>query len=311
MQTSSTEKLVAVSVSLDDMASHSSSTQPEYERMSDDYLAQIQPTIVTTQPQRFEPMLLDPVSKTLYHSLTTKHMSGGKLQSAILGAGNILQNNIQGQFVSMKGNLSYQQLLEGLKYDGEYLLQHGQFNYLLYTSIVLSDENNQTVSTRTGGVALLTDRRLLLMSSQFNSNMTLEQCGDPKKLPGGYKLQLGCQDCTYYLPIGLRNFKSVEINGQTGVSGEITVSGSAPCCCGLCGLLGKFCCANSSLLKSWNAQPLVRNAMSVRDMRLTFGVVMPPWGKRMFVHIYVDPNVPVPVIRDFVSILQRFAPDLN
>lgn len=68
--------------------------------------------------------------------------------------------------------------------------------------------------------------------------MSLEQCGDPKKLPGGYKLQLACQDCTYYLPIGLRNFKSVEINGHTGVSGEITVSGSPPCCFGLCGLLG-------------------------------------------------------------------------
>ena len=68
----------------------------------EDYLEQIQPAIVSTQPQTFEPMLLDPVSKSLYHSLTVKHMSGNKLQREILSAGNILQSNIQGQFVSMK-----------------------------------------------------------------------------------------------------------------------------------------------------------------------------------------------------------------
>ena len=67
---------------------------------------------------------------------------------------------------------------------------------------------------------------------------SLQQWGDPKKLPGGYSLMSACNDTTYYLPIPLRCLRSVEMSGETGVRGEISVHGVPPCCCGLFGLCG-------------------------------------------------------------------------
>ena len=46
-------------------------------------------------------------------------------------------------------------------------------------------------------------------------------------------------------------------------------------------------------------------------MRVTIGVLMPPWERKMFVHIHIDPTVPLPVARDFVALLQKNFPESN
>lgn len=69
------------------------------------------------------------------------------------------------------------------------------------------------------------------------------------------------------------------------------------------------CCPDSNLLKQWQAHPISRS--QVQEMKVTLGVLMPPWDQKMFVTIHIDPNVPLPVIRDFVALLQKNAPGLS
>lgn len=67
-----------------------------------------------------------------------------------------------------KGGLSYSEMLSGLLYKGERVVQHNQFQFLQYNNIVLCDESNNHISQKPGGICLLTDKRILLMSSQMN-----------------------------------------------------------------------------------------------------------------------------------------------
>ena len=74
----------------------------------------------------------------------------------------------------------------------------------------------------------------------FFSASSISQFGDPKKLPGGYTMEMSCKDSTYYFPIALDLFYSVEMEGRTGISGSIAVHGTPPPCGGYCG-----CCSVS------------------------------------------------------------------
>ena len=69
------------------------------------------------------------------------------------------------------------------------------------------------------------------------------------------------------------------------------------------------CCPNSDMLKQWRPQPVSR--AQVQEMRVSLGVLMPPWERKMFLNIHIDPNVPLPVTRDFVALLQKNAPELS
>lgn len=68
--------------------------------------------------------------------------------------------------------------------------------------------------------------------------MSMSSFGNPKKLPGGYSLDAHLGDTTSYLPIPLRFLRSIEMNGQSGVHGQVMVNATQPCCCGLCGIFG-------------------------------------------------------------------------
>ena len=63
------------------------------------------------------------------------------------------------------------------------------------------------------------------------------------------------------------------------------------------------------MLEQWRPQPISHS--QVQEMHVTLGVLMPPWERKMFVSIHVDPNVPLPVSRDFVAFLQKNSPGLN
>lgn len=52
------------------------------------------------------------------------------------------------------------------------------------------------------------------------------------------------------------------------------------------------------------------NRTQVQEMFVTVGLLMPPWDRKMFLKIFIDPNVPLPVTRDFVAILQKNSPGL-
>ncbi|KAK2558184.1 hypothetical protein P5673_019299 [Acropora cervicornis] len=251
---------------------------------SSNFLEAISPPVVVTQPQSFSDAMLDPTSRSLMASLSTSHMSGTVLQGTIRQSADQLQRTIQGQFVSLKGNMSYKDLLTGLIYEGEIFQTSGNFSYMNYAHLQFLDEVAQPVNQRCGGICILTNKRILFLSSQRSTGTSLSAWGDPKTLPGGYTLKSSCNDATYYLPIPLRFLRSVEMSGASG--------DSCP-----------------EMQEQWYPQPIVRSQK--QEMKVTIGLLMPPWERKMYACIHIDPDVPMAVTRDFVSLLQNNTPALN
>lgn len=247
------------------------------------------------QPMGFRATNLEPPSQAVYHSLNSKHMSGEKLMGHMDTAGNQLMQQVQGKFISLKGNMTYNEFIAGLVFKGENILSAEP--HLRFQSLLVTDEFGVLKETKVGGIALLTDQRLLLLSSQYFQSSTLVEFGDAKKLPGGYTMEMSCKDNTYYTPINLSLFRSIEMEGGTGVSGSISVHATPP---PFKGYLG--CCG---CLKGWKSMPMVYsefNQMSVR-----FGVLMPPWQHKSFLTLHLGQDVSTQYLKDFVASFQGVA----
>ncbi|KAK2552405.1 hypothetical protein P5673_026487 [Acropora cervicornis] len=267
---------------------------------------------VVTQPLAFTDALLDPASREVMDGLASEHPNGERLQQKLRQTGTQLQQEVYNHTCALNEGLnqmSYKDLLTGLIYEGETIQAMNNFSFLNYTHLRFCDEDRDFLTNRCGGICLLTDKRLLFLSSQLNNAASLNPWGDPKKLKGGYTLEMFFHDTTYYLPIPLRFLRSVEISGKSGTGGNAPFEAVPPCCCGCCELFALCCCPNSRCLRQWQPQPNIR--AEVREMEVIIGVLMPPWEKKMFVNIHTDFNTPLSVVRDFVSLLQKNAPELN
>ena len=90
---------------------------------------------------------------------------------------------------------------------------------------------------------LLTESvKFLKACKYFFTAASLNPWGDPKKLKGGYALEMFFHDTTYYLPIPLRFLRSVEISGKSGAGGNAPFEAVPPCCCGCCELFAVWDC---------------------------------------------------------------------
>ena len=64
--------------------------------------------------------------------------------------------------------MSYKDLLAGLIYEGEIFQALNNFTFMKYTHLQFCDESAlATVSQRSGGICLLTNKRVLFLSSQL------------------------------------------------------------------------------------------------------------------------------------------------
>lgn len=258
-------------------------------------LASMQP--VTMQPMGFSPARLEPNSRNLYNALNRTHLSGPTLTEKVNNAGLQLMENIQAR-VSSRGGMSYNEFLPGLIYKDESFVSADHIEYL---SLSIYDETFNLLQTKPAGRAVLTDKRMLLVSSQYHEDFTLTNFGDPKKLPGGYTMSMSCSDSVYYLPIPLKFFRSIEVQGQTGASGSISVHAQAPPCNGWCGLCG--------CLKDWTMMPMAFSELNETD--ITFGVLMPPWERKSFIRLHLGINVPMHRVRDMLSVFQSVTPSIQ
>lgn len=62
--------------------------------------------------------------------------------------------------------MSYAELLNGLLHKDERVVQYNQFQHLPFSHVIMGDVSNTTLAQRPAGICLLTDKRLLLLSSQ-------------------------------------------------------------------------------------------------------------------------------------------------
>lgn len=63
--------------------------------------------------------------------------------------------------------MSYKDLLAGLIYEGEIFQALNHFTFMNYKHLQFCDEHAKTVNQRSGGICLLTNKRILFLSSQL------------------------------------------------------------------------------------------------------------------------------------------------
>ena len=70
--------------------------------------------------------------------------------------------------ITLQGNMSYKDLLAGLIYEGEIFQALNHFTFMTYKHLQFCDEHAKTVNQRSGGICLLTNKRILFLSSQLS-----------------------------------------------------------------------------------------------------------------------------------------------
>ena len=63
--------------------------------------------------------------------------------------------------------MSYRDLLAGLIYEGESFQVLNNFTFMNYTNVQFCDEAGTPLTQRSGGICLLTNKRILFLSSQL------------------------------------------------------------------------------------------------------------------------------------------------
>lgn len=87
------------------------------------------------------------------------------------GESNNSSDDIKIPLISFQGlnQMSYKDLLTGLIYEGETIQAMNNFSFLNYTHLRFCGEDGNFLTKRCGGICLLTDKRLLFLSSQLNN----------------------------------------------------------------------------------------------------------------------------------------------
>ena len=69
--------------------------------------------------------------------------------------------------MSLQGSLNYKELSAGLINEGEAIQASNNFSFMKYSYLRFSDVHGNTVSQRSAGICLLTNKRLLFLSSEL------------------------------------------------------------------------------------------------------------------------------------------------
>eukprot|EP00730_Choanoeca_flexa_P013102 TRINITY_DN4966_c0_g1_i2.p1 TRINITY_DN4966_c0_g1~~TRINITY_DN4966_c0_g1_i2.p1 ORF type:complete len:313 (+),score=81.35 TRINITY_DN4966_c0_g1_i2:41-940(+) len=246
-----------------------------------------QPQIMPFGPNSFT----DTSSGQLYSGLRGAHKSHKKVQQSVMESGMVAQTASQQHYRGMLADMPYEAFLAGLLHPGEQSVQGGTF--LDYVKVELYDHRSNTlVQQFPPGKLMLTNKRLLFLSSSKVISNRLASFGDPKKLPGGYTVSSQVEDVRFFWPMGLSNLHLVQMKVDVGVQADVHVEAQPPPCCGMC-----FCCT-----KNWLASPPA--LMSKNNQTIELAATLPPWNTERLVRIEFASHVPFDLLKQFLTHFQ-------
>ncbi|XP_046567372.1 uncharacterized protein LOC124275758 [Haliotis rubra] len=246
----------------------------------------------------------NPASQTVLDKAYTDHKHFYRLNTTILDEGSNLKQEVIDLYRKAGETLSYEQLIQGMLVEGEKLLLGGCWLY--FTNVEFYDmECSKMLKEPIGrGRICLTNKRVLLLSAEIFTDSSLNDFGDTSKPTGGYKLQVTKSNNIFYQNLPLNTFHSAEMSASVGTTTQSKISILNPICWGACSCFGVGRCS-----RSWKTTPPMTKTFNRRVVKM--GVAMPPWGTKMFVNVYLDPEMSLTTARDFVAQLQYHAPHLQ
>ncbi|XP_070575739.1 uncharacterized protein [Ptychodera flava] len=268
-------------------------------------------TLVVPSPVGF-----DLAGTQLFQEMANVHKSHKQLTSVVQQqAQSIFQTTTQ-HYQAQHDNMSYEQILSTLLFEGERLLLGGQ--YIYYTNVIFLDENGSPSNEKppmTKGRAFLTTNRMLLLSAEGATMTSLRKPALTAGKSNVYNLSVSFGDSMYLQSIPMEGFRSVDLRVTIGVRTDTSVQGEKPpCnqfCSGICCCFARCCscCELECCMKKWSGG--YQHTESLNERHVTIGTLMPPWGKRMMVRIHFDPSMRLSFINEFLVEMQRYAQNLN
>eukprot|EP00117_Sycon_ciliatum_P006791 scpid99760/ scgid10169/ len=264
------------------------------------------PGVVSMQPMPsssarvFDPTDMDPGSQLNYAAIRLYHRSGQSAMDAIHGAGSTLLGMVDNTVAQLKDNITYEDLLQTLIHENERILtKDWRLGYRQATFYDCEETPTTIVDNLPSGAAILTNKRLLLLSAQVHKGLGLESIGQ-KKTSRRYVLKATNSDNVHYKPLPLSNFASIEMSASAGASVTADVNPIFPCCGGCCPC---FSCCCASARKRWTSVVSATNNHNTRVLKI--GLLLPPWGRKCMLHLELEPTMPLSHARDFIAMLQQ------
>jgi len=223
--------------------------------------------------------------------------------------GSACQQLASGGVVASSGDLSYDSMITGFMAAKEETkaepLRTLKFDfYDVPLTVPLTP-----IVTRTKGRAVVTNKRLLLLSCEPGYAAHASYTNKPWKGSGkgSVDLRYDAKMSVWYRPVPLANLKSIEMLIETGTVAEGAVLKKTP---ETCGCMDCFCCC---CCPTWCDNYYVGQdvmSRSTNDRYVELHYEGEAWKEKRAVRIHIEPDVPLVEVQSWLADLQANAPNL-
>jgi len=254
---------------------------------------QQQPQIVNHIPPD---VTIDSETVGLVQGLPFKHKSGIACQAIVHQNQIDLVNECQFAMSVMKDRLTIHELVATLLNPDEKLLNEGKaldFSFMTWTPLGVTEPTHK----RRLGQLIITNQRLLCVSSTFMKTMTVSQVGDPKTMKppgfGGsyYQIDHNCSDWMWFFPIPIQNFQHFSLLATAGTQATRAIDPIEPGCFGWCPCL---------CMKQWRSRVLSPRE-DVNKRTITLSGYFPPWNEKYTFEIFIKPDFPLSSVGSWMA----------
>jgi len=242
--------------------------------------------------------ICDPSSTDLVRRLPAIHKSGLTCQNVVRQSQHHLINECRYAMSVMKDRLTIHELVASLLNYDEKVLNDGKeldFHTMTWRPVGL-DRPSQT---HPEGKLIITNQRLLCVSSSFIRVMSVGQVGNPKLFPkvqpSYYTIDHECLDRMWFFPIPIKNFQHFSLLAKAGTEAAHSVEPIAPGCFGWCPCL---------CLKGWRSS-VYKPRIDVNQRILTLSCYFPPWNEKYTFEVHISPNLPLVSVRNWIAVFNQ------
>jgi len=235
-------------------------------------------------------------SVALVRSLPITHQSGGVLLNQVRQSQYNLMNESLHAMSTMKDRLTIRELVSALLNSDEKVLNDGvelDFHTMYFKSV-----DGMKTEQHNSGKLVITNQRLLCLSSTHGKAMVFSKIGNPKlssKVPGShYSLTHTVGETMWFYPIPIKNFQHFSLLAKTGTKAIQSFIPVEPGCFGFCPCL---------CIKTWNPFNMGRD--NVNSRVLTLSLYLPPWNEKYTIDVHIEPHISLNVVRNWVAVFNQ------
>eukprot|EP00038_Savillea_parva_P009829 m.186104 g.186104 ORF g.186104 m.186104 type:complete len:333 (+) comp16673_c0_seq1:96-1094(+) len=241
---------------------------------------------------------LTPSSADVMADSVNQQRSHARLTEEIMLSGKrVVETARHNTEMETRGSMTYDTFVSGLLETDE------EFIVPLHQSLVFDSADIEPVSgepmrgthSLKRGMAVLTNRRLLLLSASATVLNEITTASMQKGSGQAYELYTSVEDCKEFYPIDITAVKTARFVMAVTSTASLQVKSREedcfPCFCFVCDTI-------------WFASPSEPDVSTSHQREVVFSIELPPWKRKTELTLVVPVNVDLEIIKNFVAHLQ-------